>query len=100
MLGDLYRCEGCEALIDKNGEMSLEEYQEERVFADKMHVDHINPVTPLRGWTDATTYAYGIVSRMFVDETGLQYLCNLCHYLKTQYENGERRKFKNERKNS
>jgi hypothetical protein len=90
----LFRCEGCEALIDKNGILGIEERNGEKVFADKLHVDHIEPFVPLSGWTSIEEWAVKAIKRMFVGPNKLQYLCGCCHYFKTQIENGIRRENK------
>lgn len=74
----VYECEGCHQRLVKNVD-------------DKFFVDHIESVVPIEGWVNDQHYASEIVNRMFVDVDGLQYLCSMCHYLKTQIENQERR---------
>jgi hypothetical protein len=54
------------------------------VFGPKeMRMDHVEPVVPIEGFTDWSTY----ISRMFdVIPDGIQYICQDCHYIKTQAE--------------
>lgn len=99
--GNIYRCEGCTDLIDKNGLDSRLELVSvsgaiERIWADKLHVDHINPFVPLSGWLNDQDYAKNAIMRMFPSSEGVQYLCGACHYFKTQIENDIRRKNKKE----
>lgn len=115
--GEIYRCEGCETAINKNGKepnanvvydpshtpnynFALMDYEllcgYERVFPERMFVDHIEPVVPLTGWYHDTHYKEDLLGRMFPGLDGLQYLCECCHYIKTQYENDIRRLNKNE----
>ena len=52
-------------------------------------IDHINPVVdPETGFIDWNT----LVSRMFVEEDGLQLLCHDCHLRKTKDERKKREK--------
>tara|TARA_R110000803_G_scaffold165978_3_gene229368 strand:+ start:261 stop:665 length:405 start_codon:yes stop_codon:yes gene_type:complete len=96
----VYRCKGCEALIDKNGKRGIIiDSLGEVIFADKLFVDHIDPVVPLRGFTSDIDWASRVIGRILCGLTNLQYLCGCCHYLKTQWENGERRIYKKELKN-
>lgn len=74
-----YECNKCKNLFsDKDGQL-----------------DHINPVVePLIGFVDLNTFA----SRLFCDESNLQFLCTGCHSEKTQVENKVRRAYKKENK--
>lgn len=83
---EVYECEGCNSFLRKN-------------IDDKFHVDHINPVVPINGWISDIHYASDVISRMFPYLDELQYLCGICHYMKTQIENDERREFKKGIKN-
>lgn len=48
-----------------------------------VHVDHIDPVVdPNIGFVDWNTF----IDRMFVEDEGLQVLCNACHTIKTEKE--------------
>lgn len=48
-----------------------------------VHVDHIEPVVdPNVGFVDWNTF----IDRMFVEDEGLQVLCNACHTIKTDKE--------------
>lgn len=48
-----------------------------------VHVDHINPVIdPNIGWVSWDS----LIERMFVEENGLQVLCDACHTIKTNAE--------------
>ena len=49
----------------------------------EIHVDHIIPVVPLKGFDDWNGY----IARLFCDESGLQILCVSCHKKKTDREN-------------
>lgn len=92
--GEIYRCDGCKTLIDKKGKDGRETLNGERVFAEALFVDHVDPVVPITGWYGDDHYAELLIKRMFPGNDGLQYLCQCCHYLKTQYENNIRRKTK------
>lgn len=48
-----------------------------------VHVDHIHPVIdPHVGWVNWDS----LIERMFVEEDGLQLLCDKCHTIKTNNE--------------
>ena len=112
--GEIHRCEGCNTLIDKKGKDGREEYKyrelcggaiganltfieptqqsnTERVFAEALYVDHIDPYCPTTGWYSDDHYLRDALGRMFPGVERLQYLCHCCHYLKTQIENDIRR---------
>lgn len=61
-----------------------------------VHVDHIDPVIdPEIGWVSWDS----LIERMFVEEDGLQVLCDNCHTIKTNNEKAiakERRQGENE----
>lgn len=60
------------------------------VVAEKLHVDHINPVVAVTGFVDWNTY----IDRLFCGVGNLAVLCKDCHQVKTQAENAERRKLR------
>lgn len=104
MTTNIFRCEGCEQLIDKNGVLTnrmqltgLDQVDvywiDEYVTPDSLAVDHIEPVAPLSGLELLYNeyWATSVVTRQFAGEKGLQYLCGCCHYFKTQIENDIRR---------
>ena len=91
---NLYRCEGCEQLIFKiHSRASEAEFAQvaHYAFPEKLYVDHINPVAPVENVDDDMK---NLLERLFCGENGLQYLCESCHYIKTQIENKERRENK------
>ena len=92
----VYICEGCHCYIDKKGKSGVEYLEGETVFAENMHVDHIEPVIPLEGFSSDEEFKAQIIPRMFVEAPKLQYLCESCHYIKTQIENDIRRRYINE----
>lgn len=51
-----------------------------------IHVDHIEPVVPLTGFTNLDDYA----KRLFCEVDNLQLLCHPCHDLKTKEETVQR----------
>lgn len=85
----VYRCQGCECLISKNGASPESHIGTEPVFPEKLYVDHIEPVAPVGGYVDS--WDSEVIGRIFPGVEGLQYLCQSCHYIKTQIENDERR---------
>ena len=92
----LYKCEGCGSIIDKKGQLGPCEDLEidgikYPIWPEALHVDHIEPVVPIEGFLDEEDWSRRIITRMFVKEDKLQYICECCHYLKTQIENQERR---------
>jgi len=50
-------------------------------------LDHIEPVVPITGFTTWDSF----IERLFCDESGYQVLCKVCHKVKTQSENSDRR---------
>jgi len=97
LVGELYTCEGCECVINKKGLEDVADdalYEGKPIFSEQLHVDHINPVKPLQPDRDSTEWARGVVLRALPSEHALMYLCQSCHYLKTQIENAERRENK------
>jgi len=68
----LYKCATCPAITTRK----------------ECQIDHLIPVTPLRGWDDWN----GFIERMFCDTSNLQVLCKPCHRTKTLEENIERKK--------
>ena len=68
----LYACATCSAITTRK----------------ECQIDHLIPVTPLRGWDDWN----GFIERMFCDTDNLQVLCKPCHRAKTLEENVERKK--------
>jgi len=95
---ELYRCEGCKALINKNGKDDRVEYEGEVALPEKMYVDHIEPFVPLAGWDSNLVWARLAIERMFLCAEGLQYLCHTCHKKKTTEENRIRRLYREQRK--
>ena len=87
---EVYRCSGCECLIDKKGIDDINSLSEP-IFTEDMHIDHIEPVVPLDGFKCFETE---VVTRMFPYVEGLMHLCQSCHYLKTTIEAGERARFR------
>jgi len=77
-----YECCECKKLFSKND----------------IKIDHIEPVVPLDGWGDQTTFL-GVnwseyIERMFVEINGLQAVCVADHKVITDAENKERRENK------
>jgi len=95
---ELYRCEGCKVLINKNGKDDRVEYEGEVAVPEKMYVDHIEPFVPLEGWDSNLIWARLAIERMFLSPEGLQYLCHSCHKKKTNEENRIRRLYREQRK--
>jgi hypothetical protein len=63
--------------------------------AKAIRVDHIEPVVPPDGWGETTQWL-GVnwneyLSRLFVEEDGLQAICFDCHAGKTTKENSDRK---------
>jgi hypothetical protein len=96
----LYRCDGCEQVINKKGLDQREMFEGQIAFKESMAVDHINPVSPTEGsyiiltnpsesLTESEAWCRLIIERVINED--LQYLCQCCHYVKTQIENEERR---------
>lgn len=100
--GEIYRCEGCKQLINKNGKdkrVAIEvEGEAEVATPSKMYVDHIEPFVPLKGWDNNTAWARQCIERMYLPEDELQYLCHQCHKEKTNEENRVRRIYRGKRK--
>lgn len=72
-----YLCAGCKEIVPA----SVRDESGKRV--KNVHVDHIAPVVdPTTGFIDWNTF----IDRMFVEEDGLQVLCNACHDVKTNNE--------------
>lgn len=59
----------------------------------QVHVDHKDPVTPLKG--DPISWHTYIQRLFFSGADNLQAICSTCHKAKTKAENAERRKNKN-----
>jgi 5-methylcytosine-specific restriction endonuclease McrA len=59
------------------------------------YADHIEPACPIEGYRVVNGHPdmNQVYERMFVDENGLQALCDKCHSAKTKAENAEMRKF-------
>jgi len=53
----------------------------------EVSIDHINPVGSLSSYDDLP----GFVERLFVEQEGLQLLCNKCHSNKTKSENQKKK---------
>jgi hypothetical protein len=92
---ELYKCEGCGQVVysgDRSIDVIKVDYPE--AIADKIEVDHIDPVMPLDN--DASKRDWNvIVLRMFCAEDNLQALCKSgCHLSKTTMEKAERAKWK------
>lgn len=58
------------------------------------HIDHIDPVTPLSGFTTWDEF----IDRLFCDSSNLQALCVKCHKEKSAWEAGERKRLRDEAK--
>lgn len=58
-----------------------------RRLCDKVQIDHKETVVPLTGWDDWN----GMIARMFVDESGLQGICEECHDIITKRQNAIRK---------
>lgn len=100
------RCEQCQVLgKEKPGKAdsaALKEWKSEYAAAKKagwelpprpdvpyrIWVDHVDPVVQLDG-TMPNWHDY--VFRTFIDPSGMQALCDVCHHAKTQAENAERK---------
>lgn len=50
-------------------------------------VDHINPVVSISGFSGWDSF----INNMFCEESGLQFLCDNCHDIKTKKENEDRK---------
>lgn len=70
----VYQCEGCQELTG----------------AQDVHVDHIEPFTPIEGFNSLRDWGPGL-ERMF-DLDNHQVLCKPCHSEKTRRENLARKK--------
>lgn len=71
-----YLCNGCKETVP-----ATQKVDGKRV--KNVHVDHINPVIdPEIGWVSWDS----LIERMFVEEDGLQVLCDACHTIKTNNE--------------
>lgn len=74
-----YLCEGCGLVYPSK----------------QMRCDHIKPVVEISGFRDWNTY----ISRMFdAIPDGIQHLCRECHQNKSNQENGQRRAYRQARK--
>jgi 5-methylcytosine-specific restriction endonuclease McrA len=72
-----YLCAGCKEIVPA----STRDESGKRI--KNVHVDHINPVIdPAVGWVSYDS----LIERMFVEEDGLQVLCDACHKIKTDKE--------------
>jgi len=58
--------------------------------AKHTHIDHIEPVVPLTGFTSWDD----IINRLFCNSDGLQVLCSECHTAKTKEERRIRKEHK------
>lgn len=73
---DIYKCAACK----------------KQILRSESQLDHITPVTPIKGWDDWNGY----ISRLFCEIEGLkelQVVCKPCHKEKTLAENYERKKY-------
>jgi hypothetical protein len=79
---ELFRCEGC-------GEQPL--------TRKEVQCDHVIGCESLNGWDGWAEY---IRRTLEVNAEGLQWLCKKCHQTKSNGENAERRRIKNEKRKS
>lgn len=66
------------------------EREPHEVPAKHTHIDHIEPVVPLSGFTTWDE----IINRLFCNSDGLQVLCSECHSSKTKEERRIRKEHK------
>jgi len=92
-----YQCEQCSQIVYEGRKELvdtglLEDYPE--AIKGKVHVDHIVPTIPLKGFKNTVWDWNEYIENMFCGEEGLQLLCKPCHDEKTKKENELRRKYK------
>lgn len=76
----MYKCAGCQNVVPVT-------IKKGRKRTKNVHVDHIEPVVPVTGFTTWDDY----INRMFCEADGLQVLCSECHKSKTQEEQKQRK---------
>jgi len=97
----IYLCAGCELACCERESGSTEQERESYAKAGvklidmEMEVDHIDPVESLDGeWKGWEIHINKLIFDPLFDITKLQVLCKCCHYLKTQWEEYERKEAK------
>ena len=88
----VYLCNGCEYPIATKEDVT--HVPQDKMFFEKVHVDHVEPVVPVEGRTTWDEYIRRLFPASIKD---YQILCESCHYIKTQIENGERREYKKQK---
>jgi hypothetical protein len=93
---ELFKCEGCGQIV-YSGDRGIAVIQVDvpEAIADKIEVDHIDPVIPVDTDPAVEKDLNVLAKRIFCGEDNLQALCKSgCHALKTLSENEERKKWK------
>jgi hypothetical protein len=101
-----FECESCNTYVYE-GTRTLEKQREILDLSDttplikgKVHLDHKEPVIPIKGFKQTEWNWDEFITRLYCSEDGFSVLCAPCHKVKTDQENAQRREHKKSLTNS